>query len=116
MITNVGTSSYKVPVILAGFKQNFNFLNRFKKNTQNIKFHENSSSVGRAVPCGRIDRQTDRHDANSPFRNFSKAPKNGGRDVVPPLSTYLLPTRRHKPQDRKLNSICSHSLKLTKGV
>ena len=29
------------------------------KNTQNIKFHENSSSVGRAVPCGRIDRQTD---------------------------------------------------------
>jgi len=37
--------------------------------SSNIKFHENPSSEGRAVPCGR----TDRHDeANTRFSQFCK--------------------------------------------
>jgi len=46
------------------------FFEIFEKNL--IKFHENSSSGGRVVPCGR----TDTHDeVIFAFRNFSKAPK-----------------------------------------
>jgi len=36
----VQTSPSKVAVILVRFGRNLNFLNRFSKNTQNIKFHE----------------------------------------------------------------------------
>jgi len=44
------------------------FLHRFSKNIQNIKFQENPSSGSGAVPCGR----TDRHDeANSRFSQFA---------------------------------------------
>jgi hypothetical protein len=64
------------------------------------------------------ERQTDKlaYEANSRFlRNFSNAPKNVGRDVIRPLSTYILTTRCHRPSDRNLNSFCSHNLILTRG-
>jgi len=36
-----------------------------------IKFHENPSNGNRDVPCGRMERQTDRRDeANSRFSHF----------------------------------------------
>jgi hypothetical protein len=38
----------------------------------NLKFHDTPLSGSRVVPCGRTDRQTDRHDA---FRNFASATK-----------------------------------------
>jgi hypothetical protein len=37
---------------------NLEFSDRFSKNTQNMKFHENPSSGSQVVPC----RQMDRHD------------------------------------------------------
>jgi hypothetical protein len=40
---------------------------------------KNPSSGSRIVPCGRRDRQTDRHDMTKltvAFRNFGKATKN----------------------------------------
>jgi hypothetical protein len=67
-IINVHTSSSKAADILLRFGRNLNFLNRFSKNTQNIKFHE---SRPLEVDCsmhtdgrteGRADRQTDRYD------------------------------------------------------
>jgi hypothetical protein len=42
----------------------------------NIKFHENSSSGSRVVPCGRIDGQTDITKLKVAFHNFANAPKN----------------------------------------
>ena len=56
VIKNTYRSSCKVPVILARFLWNLNFLNRFKNS--NVKFHENPSSGSRVVPWGRTDRQT----------------------------------------------------------
>ena len=42
----------------------------FEKYTT-INFHENPSSCSRVVPCGRMDRQTEKHDeANSRFSQF----------------------------------------------
>jgi len=46
----------------------------------NIKFHENPSGGSRVVPCGRIDRQTDRQTEMAKligaFRNFMYVAKN----------------------------------------
>jgi len=53
-----------------------NFLDRFSKNTRNIKFHENPSSGSRVVACGRTDRQTDMTKLIVAYRNFANAPKN----------------------------------------
>ena len=59
-------SSYKVHVIRVRFQWNLNLFDRVLKNS-NIKFHQNSSSRSRVVPCGR----TDGHDeANSRFSQF----------------------------------------------
>jgi hypothetical protein len=44
----------------------------------NIKFHENSSSGSRIVPCGRIDGPTNRDMTKLivAVHNFAKAPKS----------------------------------------
>jgi len=44
------------------------------ENYSNIKFHENSSTVSRVVPCGRIDGRTDMKLIVY-FPTFAKAPK-----------------------------------------
>ena len=60
----------KVNVILARFWWNFNFLDICSKITQ-TNFYETPSSRKWVVPCGRTERQTDRHDeANSRFSLF----------------------------------------------
>jgi len=49
--------------IVVRFLWNLNFLNRFsKKKHSNIGFDVIPSGGSRGVPCGRTDRQTDRHD------------------------------------------------------
>ena len=50
VVINVKTSSYKVSIILVGFRS----WQSFEKNS-NIKFHQNPSSGSRVVPCGRTD-------------------------------------------------------------
>jgi hypothetical protein len=54
-----------------------NFSKEFRKI---LKFHENSSSGSRVVPCGRTDGQTDRQTDITKligsFRNFANALKN----------------------------------------
>jgi hypothetical protein len=48
----------------------------------NVKFHENTSSASRVVPCGQTDRQSDRltdwqtgmTKLTVAFRNFANAP------------------------------------------
>jgi hypothetical protein len=52
-IKNLCCSSCKVHVIPFRFEWNLNFLDRFSKNTRNIKFHENPPSDNRVVPHGR---------------------------------------------------------------
>jgi len=41
----------------------------------NIKFHENPSSGIKAVPCGRINSQTNTIKLIATFPNFANAPK-----------------------------------------
>jgi hypothetical protein len=53
MIRVVCCSSCKVAVIPFRFRRNLNILDRFSKNTRNIKFHENPPSYSRVVPYGR---------------------------------------------------------------
>jgi hypothetical protein len=49
----------KYPVILVRFQWNLAFSLHIFEKYFNIKFHENSSSRSRVVPCGQPDRQTD---------------------------------------------------------
>jgi len=44
--------------------------------SSNMKFHENSSSVSRVVPCDQTDGRIDIRKLIDAFRNFAKAPKN----------------------------------------
>ena len=81
---NVNTSSYKVPVILVRFWCNLNVRDRFsKKKKSSTKFHQNSYSACRVVPCGRLDGRTDRCNAsNSRFLQFcERAWKQNGLSV-----------------------------------
>ena len=48
-----------------------------KKNRSNIKYHENSPSGSRVVPCGRTNRQRDVTMIIVAFRNFANAPVIG---------------------------------------
>jgi hypothetical protein len=64
-VTNVSRCSRKVRVFLLRFLMKLeNFLDRFSKNPQSINFHENPSSGGRVVACGRTGRQD---EANTRF-------------------------------------------------
>jgi hypothetical protein len=50
---------------------------RFLKNTQDIKFHENLSSRSQDVLCWQKEGQPSWHDeVNSHFHNFANVPKN----------------------------------------
>jgi hypothetical protein len=70
IIINVHRPSCKVPFTYVVFRQ---ILKKFS----NVKFHKNSSSRSRVVPCGHTDRQTDRlAKIIVTFRNFAKAPKH----------------------------------------
>ena len=51
----------------------------FEKHT-NIKFHENTSTGSRVVPCGETDRRRGLTKLIVAFRNFSNAPKNRQTD------------------------------------
>ena len=53
---NVQMSSRKVPVILARYYQNWNFLDRFRQKNSKTKFHENLSGGNPVVACGHADR------------------------------------------------------------
>jgi hypothetical protein len=54
-----------------------NILDRFSKNTQISDFMKITSNGTRVFPCGRKERQRDRHDEDNSFRNFVNASKNG---------------------------------------
>jgi hypothetical protein len=56
MIKNVYSSSCEILVILVRFEWNLSYFDRFSKNAQNTKFHENPSSERRMGI--RADRQT----------------------------------------------------------
>jgi hypothetical protein len=80
-IKNVKRPSCKVPIILVGFFMKLEFSRQIFEKVSNIKFHQNSSSGSRVVPCGQTDtdRQTDRQTNITKlivaFRNFTNAPK-----------------------------------------
>ena len=73
MIINVHWSECKEPVILATLWRNWNFLDRFPKNTQ-------ISNILQILPVGtesfHADGQTDIAMLIAAFRNFANAPKN----------------------------------------
>jgi len=62
MITNSYRSSCKVPVIIVRFLMKIELSSDLSENYSNTKFHINPSSESRAVPCGRTNGRTDRHD------------------------------------------------------
>ena len=72
IIINVNRSSCKVPVILARFKINLDFLRRHSMKYSNAKFHENPSSGSRFVPCGRTYKPTDTMKLIVAFRELRK--------------------------------------------
>jgi len=73
MIENVHWSSCKVPVILGPFLIKLAYSLQIFEKSSNIKFHENSCSGSRVVPCGR----TDMTKLIVAPRSFVKASKNG---------------------------------------
>jgi len=67
------------PLFLSNFSETWIFLDRFSQTHSNIKFHENSSSGSKDVPCGR----TDWHDeANSRFSKFTGLYRHWGFQEV----------------------------------
>jgi hypothetical protein len=69
IVINVKTLHLKCPLFLPDFNSA-----DFRKESSNIKFHQNSSSGRTAVPRGRTYGQTVRHDeATSRFSRFCKA-------------------------------------------
>jgi hypothetical protein len=76
-IINVYKSSCKVPTIRVRLELEFS--RQIFEKYLNIKFHENPSSRGRIVACGRRDGQTDRQTTMTTliiaFRNFANTPK-----------------------------------------
>jgi hypothetical protein len=88
---NIHWSSCKVPVILARFQWNLNFLRQnFEKKNSITKFHENPSTGSRVVPCGQTDGPTDMTKLIA-FRNFAKASKNirSAHGFIYVLALYL---------------------------
>jgi hypothetical protein len=75
IIINVHKSSFKVPVMLVIFKWKLNFLERFSKNSSNIKFNQNPSIGSRVDPYGRTDKGTKMTKLIVTFRNFANTPK-----------------------------------------
>jgi len=65
----------KDPLFLLYFNEKFR--DTFSKKYSNIKFHTNSSSRSRVVPCGGTAAQTDVTKLIVAFRNFANACKNG---------------------------------------
>ena len=65
MIKHVYRSSCKVPVILVGLKEYFNFFRQIIEKYSNIEFHEHPTIGSRVV---QEDGRTDRHvETNSLF-------------------------------------------------
>ena len=79
----IGLLHVKYRLLLAGFHENFNFLDSFSKNTQ-IRTFMKIRQV-RAELFIRTDRQTYMTKQIDAFRNFVNAPKNN--------------PQRHKQQD-----------------
>jgi hypothetical protein len=64
----------KYLLLLSEFNENLNFLYRFLEKYSKTKFHENSPSECRVVPCGRTDRNDEAKTVA--FRNFANAPSD----------------------------------------
>jgi hypothetical protein len=62
-------------LFLSDFDRSCNVWEKILENIPSMKFHENSSSGSRAVPCGQKGLRTDRHEeANSGFANAPEDP------------------------------------------
>jgi len=66
----------KVPVSFCQILMKLNFLGRFSKNTQNMKFDENPSCGSRADPCSWTDGKTDVTDLIAAFDKYANMPNS----------------------------------------
>jgi len=71
LVVFMWSTRYFCPVVMK-----LEFSQQFLEEYWNIKFHENPSSEGRVVPCGRTDWRTDMRKLIVASRNFMKVPKN----------------------------------------
>ena len=74
IVINIETSLRKVTAIFTRFECNFNYLDRFSKNTKMLNFMKIRPVRSRVIPCGLPDKQTDTKLIIG-FRNFANAPK-----------------------------------------
>jgi hypothetical protein len=77
----------------------------------NIKFHENSPSGSRVVPCRQWDRRTDRREGglNIRFSQFENQNFTSFYNVTP-LGLLRQPAWRHAPEDWNFHRSCCENL------
>jgi hypothetical protein len=98
----VRRSSHRVRVTLVKFETNFNFLDRFSKNTHIPNFMKSSPPLprgSRVVACRRTDRH---HEANSCFSQFREGAQKSRSLFQNNRSTLAISCENERSQEKSV--------------